>query len=134
MSEADLKTSRTRRRLALLLAIGWIAFVACVLIVLPACGGIALGTRPSATGFAVADKGKLHPVGEAVWLFNLHFSLLGLAIGPTLCCSALVAALISFKRWKALLVLPFIIVWLIAWDWDMIGGYVSAISDWGRLR
>lgn len=113
----------------ILVGVCGVLFLAYCMIVLPSCGGTALGTRPSLAGFVVVDRGRIEPVSQVVWLLDLHASLLALGIGPLFVSFFAISLLISTRKWKAVFIIPFLALWVVGLGSDTIGGYMRSLLD-----
>jgi hypothetical protein len=99
-------------------------------------GGFAVGMRPSVDGFVLVDHGRRTPVSPSVWLLNLIYG------GATLTLTPLIGIVLIRTFAKELwagdrtliwAVVCIFLIWLIGWEWGVVGGFVASIRDWSKL-
>jgi hypothetical protein len=129
-----LKSSPVLGALVLISFLNWFVFFGTSLYF----GGDALGTLPSRDGFVVTSHGHQTVVSETVWRFSLFYS------GATLLATPLIwltfgvrefgSQLKQARRWKALLICGFLLVWIVGW-YSSIGSSLSrSIHDWQKYK
>jgi hypothetical protein len=125
-----LKTSPVLGTLFLISFLNWFVFFGVSMYF----GGDALGTLPSKDGFVVTSHGHHKVVSPSVWQFSLFYSGATL-LGTPLIWLAFAARQFAgrakqVKRWKALLICAFIVVWVVGWNSSIGSSIRRSIEDW----
>lgn len=133
-SENILNTSPVLGALLLISSLNWFVFFGTSIYL----GGDALGTLPSRNGYVVTSHGHQTAVSERVWQFSLFYSGATLLVTPaiwlTFAVRQFASQLQQTRRWKALLICGFVLVWVIGW-YSSIGSSMSrSINDWKEYK